>query len=75
MLSKAKEVIVSANSRTKGMIIVACIYVVIMFATVTTSAVEMVENFIPTVNIQFKDGLDEKKEYLVKQDTDRKSVV
>lgn len=69
MLSKAKEVIVSANSRTKGMIIVACIYVVIMFATVTTSAVEMVENFIPTVNIQFKDGLDEKKEYLVKQDT------
>lgn len=69
MLSKLKEAIASANSRTKGMIVVACIYLVIMFATVTTSAVEMVENFIPTVNIQFKDGLDEKKNYLVKQDT------
>lgn len=69
MLSKVKEVIASANSRTKGIIIVACAYLVVMLATVTASAVEMVENFIPTVNIQFKDGLDEKKDYLVKQDT------
>lgn len=69
MLSKAKEVVTSANSRTKGIIVIACVYVIIMLATVSTSAVEMVENFIPTVNIQFKDGIDEKKEYLVKQDT------
>lgn len=69
MLSKVKEVVASANSRTKGILVVACVYAIIMLATVTTSAVEMVENFIPTVNIQFKDGLDEKKDYLVKQDT------
>lgn len=69
MLSKVKEVVASANSRTKGIIVVACVYACIMFTTVAASAVEMVENFIPTVNIQFKDGLDEKKDYLVKQDT------
>ena len=39
MLKKAKEIVVSANSRTKGILAVACVYVVVMLATVTSGAV------------------------------------
>lgn len=38
MLKKAKEIVVSANSRTKGILAVACVYVVVMLATVTSGA-------------------------------------
>lgn len=68
MFTKAKEVITSANSRTKGILVIACIYVIIMLATVSTGAVEKITDYVPTVSIQFKDGLDTKKNYLVKQD-------
>jgi len=69
MLKKAKEVIVSADSRTKGILAVACIYLVVMFATVTTGAVNQITDFVPTVDIKLKDGVAEDKNYLVKQDT------
>lgn len=69
MLKKAKEVITSANSRTKGILAVACIYLVVMFATVTTGAVNQIVDFVPTVDIKLKDGVAEDKNYLVKQDT------
>lgn len=69
MLKKAKEVIVSADSRTKGILAVACFYLVVMFATVTTGAVNHIADFIPTVDITLQDGVAEEKEYLVKQDT------
>ena len=69
MLKKAKEIVVSANSRTKGIIAVACVYVVVMLATVTSGAVNQIKNFIPTVDIKLKDGIQEEKDYLVKQDT------
>lgn len=69
MLKKAKEVIVSANSRTKCILAVACVYLIVIFATVTTGAVNQVMNYIPTVDIKLKDGVDKEKRYLVKQDT------
>lgn len=69
MLQKAKEVIVSASSRTKGILAVACVYVVVMLATVSTGAVNQIMNYIPTVDITLKDGVQNEKEYLVKQDT------
>lgn len=69
MLNKAKEAIVSADSRTKGILAMAVVYVVIMLATVSSGAVNQVTNFIPTVDITLKDGLQEEKDYLVKQDT------
>lgn len=69
MLKKAKEIVVSANSRTKGILAVACVYVVVMLATVTSGAVNQIKNFIPTVDIKLKDGIQEEKDYLVKQDT------
>lgn len=69
MFNKAKEVIVSANSRTKGILAVACVYIVVMLATVSTGAVNQIVNYIPTVDIKVKDGVTEEKEYLVKQDT------
>lgn len=69
MLKQAKEVITSANSRTKGILAVACIYLVVMFATVTTGAVNQIVDFVPTVDIHLKDGVAEDKNYLVKQDT------
>lgn len=69
MLKKAKEMIASADSRTKGIIAVACVYFVVMLTTVSTGAVNQIMDFIPTVDIQLKDGVEEKKDYLVKQDT------
>ena len=69
MLNKAKEAIVSADSRTKGILAMAVVYVVIMLATVSSGAVNQITNFIPTVDITLKDGLQEEKDYLVKQDT------
>lgn len=69
MLKKAKEVVVSANSRTKCILAVACVYAIVMLATVSTGAVNQVLNYIPTVDIRLKDGVNEEKEYLVKQDT------
>ena len=69
MLNKAKEAIVSADSRTKGILAMVVVYVVIMLATVSSGAVNQITNFIPTVDITLKDGLQEEKDYLVKQDT------
>jgi Uncharacterized protein conserved in bacteria len=69
MLQKAKEVIVSANSRTKGILAVACVYFIITLATMSAGAVNQIKNFIPTVDIQLKDGVQDTKDYLVKQDT------
>ena len=64
MLNKAKEAIVSADSRTKGILAMAVVYVVIMLATVSSGAVNQITNFIPTVDITLKDGLQEEKDYL-----------
>lgn len=69
MFKKAKEVVVSANSRTKGILAIACIYLIVMLATVTTGAVEQIIDYIPTVDITIKDGVEDEKSYLVKQDT------
>lgn len=69
MFTKAKEAIVSANSRTKSILAVACVYVVILLATVSTGAVNQIKDYIPTVDIKLQDGIQEEKEYLVKQDT------
>lgn len=54
MLNKAKEAIVSADSRTKGILAMAVVYVVIMLATVSSGAVNQITNFIPTVDITIK---------------------
>lgn len=69
MLKKAKEIIVSASSRTKGILAMACVYFVVMLATVTSGAVDQIMNYIPTVDIKLQDGVQEEKDYLVKQDT------
>ena len=69
MFKKAKEVIASANSRTKSILAMACVYVIVMIATVSTGAVNQVVDFIPTVDIKLQDGVQEEKSYLVKQDT------
>ncbi|MEG0367018.1 MAG: G5 domain-containing protein [Coprobacillus sp.] len=69
MLKKAKEIVVSADSRTKGILAVACVYFIVMFATVSSGAVNQIANFIPTVDIKLQDGVAEEKSYLVKQDT------
>lgn len=69
MFKKAKEVVASANSRTKSILAVACVYFVVMIATVSTGAVNQIVDFIPTVDITLKDGIEEEHSYLVKQDT------
>ena len=43
MLKRAKEIIGSANSRTKGILAVACVYVVVMLATISTGAVNQID--------------------------------
>ena len=69
MLKKAKEIVVSADSRTKGILAVACVYFVVMFATVSAGAVKQIVDYIPTVDITLQDGVEDGKSYLVKQDT------
>ena len=69
MLKKAKDLVVSADSRTKGILAVACVYVIVMLTTVSSGAVNRVVNFIPTVDITLQDGVQDEKDYLVKQDT------
>lgn len=69
MFKKAKEAVVSADSRTKSILAVACVYVVVLLATVSTGAVNQIKDYIPTVDITLKDGVQNEKEYLVKQDT------
>ena len=55
MLKKAKEIIVSADSRTKGILAVACVYFVVMLTTVSSGAVNQIMNFIPTVDIKLQE--------------------
>lgn len=69
MLKKAKEVVVSANSRTKGILAIACIYLIVMLTTVSSGAIDHIIDYIPTVDITVKDGVEDAKGYLVKQDT------
>lgn len=69
MLKKAKEVIVSADSQTKGILVVACIYFVVMLTAVSSRVVNQIMNLIPTVDTKLQDGIDDEKDYLVKQDT------
>ena len=69
MLKKAKEIVVSANSRTKGILAIACIYLIVMFTTVSSAAVDHIVGYIPTVDITVKDGVEDEKSYLVQQDT------
>ena len=69
MFKKAKEIVASANSRTKSILAMACVYVVVMIATVSTGAVNQIADFIPTVDIKLQDGIQEEHSYLVKQDT------
>ena len=69
MLKKAKDLVASADSRTKGILAVACVYVIVMLTTVSSGAVNRVANFIPTVDITLQDGVQDQKDYLVKQDT------
>ncbi len=69
MFRKAKEIVVSANSRTKSILAVACIYMVVILTTVSAGAVNEIINYIPTVDISIQDGVQEETGYLVKQDT------
>lgn len=69
MLNKIKNGLKKTNSRTKGILVVAVAYGMIMLATVSAGAVNTIVDFIPTVDIELKDGVQETKNYLVKQDT------
>ena len=69
MLNKIKNGLKKANSRTKALLAVLVVYGMVMVATVSASAVNTIVDFIPTVDIELKDGVQETKNYLVKQDT------
>ena len=71
MLKKAKEIIVSADSRTKGILAVACVYFVVMLTTVSSGAVNQIMNFIPTVDIKLQDGINDEKDYLNRKSIER----
>ncbi len=69
MLNKIKNGLKNTNSRTKALLAALVVYGMVMFATVSASAVNTIVDFIPTVDIELKDGVQETKSYLVKQDT------
>jgi 3D (Asp-Asp-Asp) domain-containing protein len=69
MLRQTKEAIASASRRTKKILGVMWICLVIMVSTVTAQALEDVKFYQPTIDIQLKDGASVTKQYLVKKDT------
>ena len=69
MLLKIKDHVASASGRTKGIMIIGVIYLIVVFASVSVGAMNKISDYLPTVSISFQDGVDEKKTYLVQQDT------
>lgn len=68
-MKKIKEAIINGDSRSKGLVIALVAYLVIASTVVLSGATSQITDYIQTVAIHIKDGGEETKDYLVKQDT------
>lgn len=68
-MKKINKIIKGADPRSKGLMIIMIVYLMVMATTITSGATNQIENYQETVEIQFKDGDSDAKDYLVRQDT------
>lgn len=68
-MKKINKIIKDADPRSKGLMIIMIVYLMVMATTITSGATNQIENYQETVEIQFKDGDSDAKDYLVRQDT------
>ena len=68
-MKKIKKIIKDADPRSKGLMIIMIVYLMVMATTITSGATNQIDNYQETVEIQYKDGDSDAKDYLVRQDT------
>ena len=64
-----KQIISDADPRLKGVLVIMIVYVMVMATTVTSGATQEIKGYKETIEIQYQDGGQETKDYLVRQDT------
>ena len=64
-----KQIISDADPRLKGVLVIMVVYVMVMATTVTSGATQEIKGYKETIEIQYQDGGQETKDYLVRQDT------
>ena len=64
-----KQIISDADPRLKGVLMIMIVYVMVMATTVTSGATQEIKGYKETIEIQYQDGSQEAKDYLVRQDS------
>ena len=64
-----KQIISDADPRLKGVLVIMIAYVMVMATTITAGATQEIKGYKETIEIQYQDGAQEAKDYLVRQDT------
>lgn len=64
-----KQIISDADPRLKGVLVIMIAYVMVMATTITAGATQEIKGYKETIEIQYKDGAQEAKDYLVRQDS------
>ena len=60
-----KQIISDADPRLKGVLMIMIVYVMVMATTVTSGATQEIKGYKETIEIQYQDGSQEAKDYLV----------
>ena len=64
-----KHIISDADPRLKGVLVIMIAYVMVMATTITAGATQEIKGYKETIEIQYQDGAQEAKDYLVRQDS------
>ena len=64
-----KQIISDADPRLKGVLVIMIAYVMVMATTITAGATQEIKGYKETIEIQYQDGAQEAKDYLVRQDS------
>lgn len=64
-----KQIISDADPRLKGVLVIMIAYVMVMATTITSGATQEIKGYKETIEIQYQDGAQEAKDYLVRQDS------
>ena len=64
-----KQIISDADPRLKGVLMIMIVYVMVMATTITAGATQEIKGYKETIEIQYQDGAQEAKDYLVRQDS------
>ena len=64
-----KQIISDADPRLKGVLVIMIAYVMVMATTIPAGATQEIKGYKETIEIQYQDGAQEAKDYLVRQDS------